>query len=251
MKKTVCMILCLVILSSVMTACSLPELIGDAVIDAMGDVTADTGEDTDEDEETDESETVSRGDGEQTDLPESLPVVTERETEAVTEAETEAETEADAPYAPGFTVGQIYSSAWLGLRYMTPDDMTMCTRDEVEEILGESTDTATYEMMATDVASGASVILLTEKVSISGVSVKQYLNIVKTQYGEGVGSKLVREGFTKNIGGISFTGVEYDNAGGMSQVIYAAKKGNRFVVILVTYKDGETCDAVLAGFMSM
>lgn len=180
------------------------------------------------------------------------------------------EQEEKKEYTPGERTDTEYSSEWAGLRYALSDNMVMATEEELNEMMdlgaealldGDSGSklvdyaklTTVYEMMAVDLTDQSNIIICAEKLALSGVTEKQYLEAVQTQMED------VYSGYTVTYGditerelcGMTFSEMSYlvDYGGASLYQTYLVRKlDNRMYGIVLSYSEETRLEALLEGF---
>lgn len=154
-------------------------------------------------------------------------------------------------YTPGVCTENEYSSDWLGIKFVPSEDMYLSTAAEIEELLGDGEGTTVYEMLATDVKTNDSVIVMVETVE-DGLTVSDYVDALKMQMSSSEG---ITAQFGKvepvRIAGQKFTRISYTivyGGYGIDQTMYFLKRGDRMVSICVTANDRSAEDAIMSCF---
>ena len=171
-------------------------------------------------------------------------------------------------YKPGETNGDVFTSEWIGIEFTKNDDYIYATDEELLEMLDASADAYYYdqatdteivdyakansviEMMATSL-NGDNVLLMTEKLALSNITMDQYIESFQTQMD---GQGMTYEGrSTKTFAGKEFVSITYSLDIGivLYQDYYLYKQDNRMVAIIVTYFDTETRDMLLDCFKAI
>ncbi len=209
---------------------------------------------------------------------EAVAVVAE-ETET-TEAETEETQEepeiAVAPeekvrdYVKGTSDENGYASEWLGLRFTAPEDATMMTEEELNDLMGISKDllsgdanalqaeyaelTSVIEMICTAESGTPNISMSTEKITVS-VSIEDYLKAFEETLTSvtTMTYTVISNDETVTIGGKEFNkiGVKAECDGQtMYQDCYIAMQGDRIISNAVTYTEdtAEQAATMLEGF---
>lgn len=176
--------------------------------------------------------------------------------------------ESGKEYVPGDRSETEYSSEWAGLRYKLGSDMVMATDEELNNMmelgadaLGDSAKmkaelaklTSVYEMMAVNMNDQSNIIICTEKLSLSNMTEKQYLDAVKTQTEELYQDYSITysDGGEREVCGLQFSEMGYvvDYGGVTLHQTYLVRKiDNRMYGIILSYADEATLDTLLAGF---
>lgn len=152
-------------------------------------------------------------------------------------------------YVPGVRTESGYSSDWLGLTFVPSENMCLSTAEEVEELLGEGT--TVYEMLATDIKTNDSVILMTEEVG-DDISIEDYIAALKTQMNSQSGIS-AEFGNTKTVrvGGGKYTRIGYTityDGYSVGQAMYFMKRGDQMVTICVTAADESSENVIMSCF---
>lgn len=181
----------------------------------------------------------------------------EPEEEEKEEAEEAAE-EAAGDFVKGTITENGWESEWLGLRYTTPEGMTMSTDEELNEMMGLGEEmlsedfselqleyakmASVYEMMSVDDLGITNVVVTAEKMLVSSMDAEAYADAIR-QGLESVSQidyTISEENEDVTIGGLDFIKVSSvaDYSGvSMYQDYYISIIGDRAVSIAVTYVD--------------
>ena len=99
------------------------------------------------------------------------------------------------PYEKGVLTETDFESRYLDLRFSIPEGFIMATQDDINDLMDLGADVAgfdeklvdfaslvnVYEMMASASSGSPNVIVMTEKIPLSNMTVEQYLDALKTQ----------------------------------------------------------------------
>ncbi len=154
-------------------------------------------------------------------------------------------------YVPGLLTENCYSSDWLGLEFVPNENMYLSTSAEIEELLGSGEGTTVYEMLATDVKTNYSVILMVEKVDNS-LTVSDYIASLKTRMNS---ENAITTQFDKpevvRVAGEKYTRIAYTITYGqysVDQTMFFMKRGNQMVTICVTSSDKNIENEIMSCF---
>ncbi len=173
-------------------------------------------------------------------------------------------------YAPGVCEDDKYSSDWLAIEFIPTSNLYLSTSDEISALLELSADmfyvdeetgeeyldwalvTTAYEMMATDTATGDSVIVMTEKLADGDIGVDEYVEALKAQidtqteisaaYADMTKVKLAGGEYTRFAYVLNYEGVD------VAQAMYLRKIGDRMVSICVTAENEDAEADIMACF---
>lgn len=174
----------------------------------------------------------------------------------------------DIPYEKGVLTEDGFESKYIGLRFTTPDGFIMATQEEINsameaggQLMDMDTDsidyaklTTAYEMMAAAPLGSPNVIVMVEKLSLSGMTTQQYFDALKTQldataidytFGEGADSvEVAGQSYERIIATASVSGQT------LSQSYMMRKNGDRMIGIIATYQPETEADleALMSGF---
>lgn len=190
---------------------------------------------------------------------------------ALSQNQTDESTEPVPEYEKGTRTDKTYTSAWMGLQYILPEDMIMLTDEQIQQamqigtesltvdektgqkILDDSKLSVSYEMAAGSV-NGESIVLITEKMVIA-LSEEQYLKAGKSQLQQSMSADIEFGDVTKRtVAGMEFTELTYklqagDEAGtSMQQTLLCRRMGERMINMTLSYSDEAGLDYLLAGF---
>jgi len=176
-------------------------------------------------------------------------------------------------YTPGTRTDTDYTSEWLGLQYKLSDNMVMASDDEINSMMQAGVDTlykdssdgqkildyanisTVYEMMAVNVTNSSSVIVIAEKLALSGTTEEQYIAAMKQQFGSMDNVTVtVSDPTARDLCGISFKEVSYTlavNGASTNQTALIKKIGDRMSCIMLTYSDTAALNTLLAGFSAV
>lgn len=228
MKKLICLLLSLLLIMSMLSACSLfdPDDDNDKKDGSSGIADQDGEETTDEEENTDGAE----------------------------------------GYIPGTLTDSSWSSESLGLQFIAPESMVMTTQEELEALMEISTDmyagsydeqvinyakvNTIYEMMAMDL-SGNNVIITAEKLPLSNMTTQQYVTALKTNM-QNIGFDITfSDTYSSEICGteyLAMDGVLSSSGATVQQFYFIRKVEDRMVSIAVTAVTEDALDTILDGF---
>ena len=189
------------------------------------------------------------------------------ETETNTEHEP-AEVGSLGSYVKGTVTEDIWESKWLGLRYQAPENATMLTEKELDEIMALGEEVlfedfhrleleyakipTVYEMMCMGEDGVTTIILTVEQLPISA-DAETYFTSFKEQLKEtsSMTYRVIGDDSLALIGDrefqvlqclVSYNGIE------ISQDYYVTIVEDRVVNLVVTYKEETAIDEILKGF---
>ena len=212
---------------------------------------------------TEEADVETEGEeAEEADTADAQEAEPEEAVEAEEEETAEAAEEASSDYVKGTVTENGWESEWLGLRFTTPEGMTMSTDEELNEIMGLGEEvlsedfselqleyakmSSVYEMMSADEPGLTNVMVTAEKMLVSSMDAEAYADAVR-QGLESVSQidyTISEENENVTIGGTDFVKVSAaaDYSGvSMYKDYYIGIIGDRAVSIAVTYVD-DTAD---------
>lgn len=176
-----------------------------------------------------------------------------------------------AEYSPGTRTDKEFRSEWIGIKYTLSDDMAMATEEELEsmmqigaDMLYEDSNTGkkmidyakvntVYEMMASDLT-GNNVIVMAEKLSLSKITVEQYITAFKQQLEKTSASTTYSDVTSRTVAGIDFTQLTCTlsvNGASATQTYLFKKMENRMIGIVVTHQSPERLDTLLQNFSAI
>ncbi|MBQ8249596.1 MAG: hypothetical protein IJY93_06920 [Clostridia bacterium] len=180
----------------------------------------------------------------------------------------------DTPFSPGTIVDNVYTSDWLGLSFTPTDTMEMMSEDELEAFMQTddsmyTTDEATgekkldyskvptvYEMVATDVETNCSVLIMAQYADET-MTIESYIETVRTQLDDllvaenDLGTANFSEITTKKLAGREYTVFAYafeTNGMTFGQTMYIDKIEDRIANICITHGNTEELEEFLACF---
>lgn len=173
----------------------------------------------------------------------------------------------------GYEIGTLttnsWQSSWIGLQYKADSSMVMATQQDMENMMNLGADvmfgengqqmvdwakvTTAYEMMATNASNGSNVIVCAEKLTLSNITVSQYLDALKTQTTSlGLYTNInFSTPVTQKVGGIDFTRTDMTatfNGAVINQTYMVAKMEDRMVSLIFTCTASGALETMLAGF---
>lgn len=188
---------------------------------------------------------------------------------ADTEAEAEDGEEAAAgKYVKGTVTETGWESEFFGLRYTTPDGMTMSSEEELNELMGLGQEvlsddfselqlkyaelTSVYEMMSVAEDQTTNVVITVEKL-MAKMDVAKYIEALEQGLSQvsAINYTLVSDSDTVKLGNGEYTKVSYEaESSGVSmfQDYYVRIVDDRAVAITLTYVDESARDNVLNAF---
>ncbi len=188
---------------------------------------------------------------------------------ADTEAEAEGGEEAAAgKYAKGTVTETGWESEFFGLRYTTPEGMSMSTEEELNDLMGLGQDvltddfselqlkyaelTSVYEMMSVADDQTTNVVVTVEKL-MAKMDVSKYVEALEQGLSQvsAINYTLVSDTDTVKIGDGEYTKVSYEaESSGVSmfQDYYVRIVDDRAIAITLTYVDESARDNVVNAF---
>ena len=176
-------------------------------------------------------------------------------------------------YAPGTRTDTAYTSEWLGLTYTLSENMVMASDDEINSMMQTGAETlyedsaegqkmldyanisTVYEMLAVDMANGGNVVVVAEKLALSGTTEEQYIAALKQQFSGLNVSTAFNDPTTRDVCGITFKELSYtmktDDGTSTNQTALIKKVGDRMACIMLTYSDETVLNALLTGFSAL
>lgn len=171
----------------------------------------------------------------------------------------------------GVVDGNTYTSEYIGFSFVKPDSWVYSTDEEINELMGASSDilnqsdyeaavadlATVFDMMVVDYNTGNNINIVYENLTLSGsteMTEDEYLEVSKTNL-ESVEDFTYTFGDveTVTLGGVEFRKLECDvnymNLVDMKQVLYMHKIGNYMALINFTIVDG-TDESVIEGYFS-
>lgn len=162
-------------------------------------------------------------------------------------------------YAEGTLTDTGYSSEYLGLQWTIPEgsDLVMATQAELTEFTESTLDAAlledsknTYEMMASNAASDTNLLVMTEKLPLSNMTIEQYVDVAAKNIAADETYSYDGTAEPVTIAGLDFikTPMTIDNGDGfiVRQDYYFAKIHDRTIGFILTYMDDSADKAELA-----
>ena len=185
-------------------------------------------------------------------------------TESAAATETpSADPEPTFSYAPGTLTDTDYQNESLGIQWSIPEgsDLIMATSEElasmVEQSLEEEGETLggedTYEMMATAPSGSPNIIVMTEKLALSNITLDQYAATVTANIASDGSYSPSGDPEPVTIAGMDFLKVAMDievDGASASQDYYFAKVGDRVIGFILSYlpDDADACAAIIDAF---
>ena len=184
---------------------------------------------------------------------------------ADTEAEAEGGEEAAAgKYAKGTVTETGWESEFFGLRYTTPEGMSMSTEEELNDLMGLGQDdfselqlkyaelTSVYEMRSVADDQTTNVVVTVEKL-MAKMDVSKYVEALEQGLSQvsAINYTLVSDTDTVKIGDGEYTKVSYEaESSGVSmfQDYYVRIVDDRAIAITLTYVDESARDNVVNAF---
>lgn len=166
-------------------------------------------------------------------------------------------------YTPGTAEGDVFTSEWIGIKYNKGEDYIFATKEELRELIDVAADAiktdektgeeiidyakanSVIEMMASSIY-GDNVLLMTEKLPMSNITMDQYVESLQNQVAATFTGRTTYE-----IAGKEFTELDFKlELSGITlyQNYYLYKIENRMVAIITTFFENETCYEMLKGF---
>lgn len=129
---------------------------------------------------------------------------------------------------------------------------TMYEDEETGEMMMDYAQlTTVYEMVAADITTGSNVIVMCEKLPLSGIEVDQYIEAMKAQMENTTMDIDFGEPETVTLAGVDFSGLTYSlDANGVqtSQTMLLKKVGSRMYAVTFSYQDPAGYEALQACF---
>ena len=160
-------------------------------------------------------------------------------------------------FASGTLADGVYTNDSLGLVFTPTANLTMMTQEEIDEAFNVGSEaldveidasSITYEMMAADYTTGASVQVIVEKLP-SAMTVSEYLAAAKAGVEQAVGTTEFKEG-TAELAGSSWSTIEFDMT--MQGITYTSTQYVRIMgekAVTVCFSDfGTGIDSLAACF---
>ena len=167
-----------------------------------------------------------------------------------------------------------YTNTSLGFLFSPSESMVLATEEEMQALMQNGADfvygdapnsdqlmeqvqqTAAYELVAVDVATGSSVSIGTETLALEGIDETQYIAALQQQLSPGGFAMQVTfdDPGTVTLGDTTFTGVTYTAAAnGMqsSQTMLLKKIDNTMCMIVLAYSDPTQYPALLNCFTTI
>ena len=166
-----------------------------------------------------------------------------------------------------------YTNTSLGFLFSPSENMVLATEEEMQALMQNGADfvygdapnsdqlmeqvqqTAAYELVAVDVATGSSVIIGTETLAMEGIDETQYIAAIQQQLSQVDAMQVTFDDpGTVTLGDTTFTGVTYTAAtNGMqsSQTMLLKKIDNTMCMIVLAYSDPTQYPALLNCFTTI
>lgn len=176
-------------------------------------------------------------------------------------------------YTPGVRTEDGYTNTSLGFLFSPSENMVLATEEEMQALMQNGADfvygdapnsdqlmeqvqqTAAYELVAVDVATGSSVIIGTETLAMEGIDETQYIAAIQQQLSQVDAMQVTFDDpGTVTLGETTFTGVTYTAAAnGMqsSQTMLLKKIDNTMCMIVLAYSDPTQYPALLSCFTTI
>lgn len=176
-------------------------------------------------------------------------------------------------YTPGVRTEDGYTNTSLGFLFSPSENMVLATEEEMQALMQSGADfvygdapnsdqlmeqvqqTAAYELVAVDVATGSSVIIGTETLAMEGIDETQYIAAIQQQLSQVDAMQVTFDDpGTVTLGETTFTGVTYTAAAnGMqsSQTMLLKKIDNTMCMIVLAYSDPTQYPALLNCFTTI
>lgn len=180
--------------------------------------------------------------------------------------------EPPAEYVPGERTDTSYTNTVLGLQFTLPTDMVMASDDEINQMMQASVDmmyedpetgemvidytqlTTVYEMVAVNISDGSNIIVMSEKLPLSGMTEEQYITAMEQQMAQTTMTIDFGEPGTTTVGGIDFTSLDYTveaNGTQTMQSMLLKKVGDRMYALTLSYYAPESRDTLLSCFSAL
>lgn len=171
-------------------------------------------------------------------------------------------------YVKGNLTESSFESEYLNLKYTLPENFVMSTTEEMLEMsdLGAeiseidlkkyeySKALLVYEMMAVDVTGTQNVMVVSEKLASSNITVDKYISGLKSQFKnlKEMDYKINEEVITKEIAGHTYSVLSMSAMGGIVLQEYHVRiEDGRAIAIIVTAPDEESKNIMLEGFSTL
>lgn len=205
----------------------------------------------------------------------ATPTVTAAPTPTPDPTATPAPTATPEPvtYTPGVRTEDGYTNTSLGFLFSPSESMALATEEEMQalmqnganfvygdapnsdQLMEQVQQTAAYELVAVDVATGSSIIIGTETLAMEGIDETQYIAAIQQQLSQVDAMQVTfNDPDTVTLGETTFTGVTYTAAAnGMqsSQTMLLKKIGNTMCLIVLAYSDPTQYPALLNCFTTI
>lgn len=180
--------------------------------------------------------------------------------------------DADDTYAIGTRTDTTWESKWFELKYTLPDNMVMATDDEInnmmeigadalykdsatgQQLIDYSKITVVYEMMALRSDSTGNVIVMAEKLALSGMTEQQYITALKQQLDQAQAEIIYQDLKRCEVADSTFYELPYTmmtNGTTIRQSMLVKKEDDRMAVIALTYANDTVRSELLAGFSEL
>lgn len=158
-------------------------------------------------------------------------------------------------YTPGTFTDGVYTSEWMGIKYTTTDDMTVTSTDDMKALAGGEDDSSmTYELMVVGADGVSNLMIMTEKLAISGMTEEQYIDISKKDLDTAGMNVTFSDVETATYAGKDFKQFNVTMAAeGISvyQKYLIVKKDSRIVGIIVTAMNEADIETLLSGLSAL
>lgn len=180
--------------------------------------------------------------------------------------------EPPAEYVPGERTDTSYTSTVLGLQFTLPQDMVMASDDEINQLMQAGVDmmyedpetgemvidytqlTTVYEMVAVNISDGSNIIVMSEKLPLSGITEEQYITAMEQQMAQTTMAVDFGEPSTTTVGDTEFTALDYNVEANGTQTLQSMllkKVGDRMYAITLSYYAPEARDTLLGCFSAL
>lgn len=175
----------------------------------------------------------------------------------------------ETEYIPGERTDTDYTSTVLGLHFTLGANMVMATDEEINSMMQAGVDvmyedeetgemildytqlSTVYEMVAADITNGSNVIVMCEKLPLSGIEMDQYIEAMRTQMAQTTLDVDFGEPEDVDLGGVTFTGLTYSvdsNGTQANQTMLLKKVDDRMYAVTFSYQDPAAYETLKACF---
>lgn len=144
---------------------------------------------------------------------------------------------AEPVYSKGLITETGFESEFLDLRFNTPSGWVIMSEDEKAEKLG-SLAAEQIEMLAVELATGSTLQIAVEEPFVSGATLEQYKEAIKTNFERQFGYEFEEEKPSVTLCGKTYDVMAFNLYDYLKMDLYIRKQDDRFIYIVTSYTNG-------------